>query len=202
MDKDAAARDLALIRDVMRRAERRVDPHAFHYVHWGLIVLVWYPVGNFLEQRGQAPLLIWLGLGALALGVFLSIFREKRLEGSLRLAGENVFLARQVMWITFSTIGAGILLSVLAPATGFVDGHDVPTLWGLVYATMAAMVGIVYRVEFLLAGAVIFLAAVAAMFLPAYNGYILGPAMGLGLAVPGLLAERRVRTLAGDGALV
>jgi hypothetical protein len=57
-------------------------------------------------------------------------------------------------------------------------------------------VGIVYRREFLWGGLAIFLAAVAAMAWPEWNGMILGPAMGLGIGIPGLLAERRVAALA------
>ena len=38
-------------------------------------------------------------------------------------------------------------------------------------------------------------AAVAAMGFPDINGYILGPAMGLGMIIPGMMAEKRVRRL-------
>lgn len=33
------------------------------------------------------------------------------------------------------------------------------------------------------------------MAFPYYNGYILGPFMGLGLIIPGTMGERRVRKL-------
>ena len=54
---------------------------------------------------------------------------------------------------------------------------------------------IIYRRAFLVAGVVIFAGVVAAIILPQYNGFILGPCMGLGMIVPGLQAERRVRQL-------
>ena len=44
-----ATDDLDFLRRLLARSERRVDPHAFHFVHWGLIVLVWYPLSNALE---------------------------------------------------------------------------------------------------------------------------------------------------------
>jgi hypothetical protein len=65
-----------------------------------------------------------------------------------------------------------------------------------VYANLAVMVGIVYRREFVLSGAAIFLASLVAMVWPDWSGVILGPVMGLGLMVPGWMAERRVRALA------
>ena len=70
----------------------------------------------------------------------------------------------------------------------------------LVYALMAFMVGVVYRSEFLWAGLGIWAAAIVAMFLPDYNGFIVGPAMGLGMIVPGVMAERRVRRMRAEEA--
>jgi hypothetical protein len=186
--------DLRLIRDLVARAEQRVDPHAFHFVHWGAIVLLWYPAANLLERAGRLDLAAAVGGGALLLGILLSVVREKRLGD--RLQGEDLRLGHQVMWITFASIGAGLVLSVVAPALHFLPGSHVPIVWGMVYANLAAMTGIVYRREFAVSGAAIFLASLIAMAWPGWSGVILGPAMGLGLIVPGLMAERRVRALA------
>ena len=60
----------------------------------------------------------------------------------------------------------------------------------------AFIVGIVYSAEYFWSAGAIFLAALAAMAFPEWNGYILGPVMGLGLFVPGLRAELRVRRMA------
>ena len=45
-----AIQDLDFIKQVVQRTDRRIDPHAFHYVHWGLIVLIWY-LANHLNGR-------------------------------------------------------------------------------------------------------------------------------------------------------
>jgi hypothetical protein len=37
-DSQGAARDLEFIRGIVQRTDRRIDPHAFHFVHWGVIV--------------------------------------------------------------------------------------------------------------------------------------------------------------------
>jgi hypothetical protein len=66
---------------------------------------------------------------------------------------------------------------------------------GLVYAALAFGIGVVYQREWLLSGLFIFAGAVAAILVEDYNGYITGPTMGLGLIVPGVMAERRVRRL-------
>jgi hypothetical protein len=193
---DAARDELAFLRGVVERAQQRVDPHAFHFVHWGAIVLVWYPLANVLERLGRHDLMLALGVVAVATGAVLSVVREKRLSGRSRIAGEDAFVGRQVMTVTFASIGGTLVLSVAAPALGFVDGQDVPTLWALAYANLAAMIGVVYRREFLWSGLAIFVAAIAGMAWPQWNGLIVGPAMGLGLLIPGWRAERRVRELA------
>ena len=187
--------DLAFIRNVIARTDRRVDPHAFHYVHWGAIVLVWYPLSNAFAQQDRRDWVLYIGLAALALGMALSTVREIRLKKNPRLAGENTFVSQQLMLITFACIGAGIVLSAVSPNFTFIEGPQIPTLWGLVYANMAVMIGIVYRRAFLYAGLLIFAGAIAAIVLPDYNGLILGPLMGLGLIIPGVQAERRVRRL-------
>jgi hypothetical protein len=193
---DAARTDLAYIKHIVTRAQQRVDPHAFHFVHWGAIVLVWFPLANVFEHMGHLDWMGALGACALLVGILLSVVREKRLSRRVRLPDEDPFVGDQVMWIAFVSIGAGMVLSIAAPALRFMDGHDVPTLWGLIYANLAAMTGIVYRREFLWSGLAIFLATIAAMVWPEWNGAILGPVMGLGLLVPGWRAEQRVRALA------
>lgn len=192
-ESQAAARDLDFIRDVVHRTGRRVDPHAFHYVHWGAIMLVTYPLANWLVvQDAYTP---WLGIGAIALGVVLSMVREMLLQKNPRLEGENTFLSRQMMLVTFASIGGGAVLSGVGPALGFVGPQHIATIWGLAYANMAVMLGIIYRRAFLWAGLGIFAASIAAIVMPQYNGFILGPAMGLGMIIPGLQAERRVKAL-------
>ena len=191
----AASADLEFVRRIVARTDQRIDPHGFHFVHWGLIVLVWYPLSNYFALRGWTTGVLMLGIGAFALGMVLSGVREALLAKRNRLPGENTFIGRQVAWVTLTSVGAGVVLSAVAPASGFLTGPDVPTLWGLVYANLAAMVGIVYRREFLVSGLAIFVAAVATMIFVRYNGFILGPFMGLGLVLPGLRAERRVRAL-------
>ena len=193
-----AAGDLEFIRDVVDRTDRRVDPHAFHYVHWGAIVLIWYPLANWFQMQGMHAWMIGLGIGALVLGILLSAVREILLARNPRLVGENTSLAQQMMLVTFACIGAGVVLSTLAPPFHFIEGKHIPTLWGRVYANMAVMIGIIYRREFLYAGLFIFAGAIAGLILPSHNGFILGPAMGLGLMVPGLAAVRRVKRMRTD----
>lgn len=195
-DAASATRDLAYIRDLLERTSQRIDPHAFHYVHWGVIVLFWYPLGTWFSRAGTMSALLPLGAGALALGAVLSVVREMRLARRGERQDPPTPIARQVAWITAGSIAAGSILSAMGPAFSFIDGPHVPTLWGLVYAAMAYGIGVVYDRAFLVASAVIFAGALAAIALPAWNGYILGPTMGLGMIVPGLRAERRLRTQA------
>jgi hypothetical protein len=194
-EQQAARKELEFIQDLVSRTRQRIDPHGFHYVHWGLIVLVWFPLGNLFRSQGNNPALIGLVVGSIVLGAVLSAVREMRLARAPRLPGEDTFLTRQVVWIVYSSLVAGMLLSGLAPTLGLIDGDNVPIIWGLVYANIAFMTGVVYEREFLMYGILIFAGCVLAMVFQSYNGYILGPFMGLGMIVPGLRAERRVRRL-------
>jgi hypothetical protein len=195
VDARQAGRELDLIREVIARTQRRIDPHAFHFVHWGAIVLVWYPLAAWLQAAGHLRAMIAVGIAAVALGFALSFGRELRLRGVPRVAGEDIDLARRVGWVVAANVGAGVLLSGLAPATGLIAGPNVPILWGLVYANLAFTTGVLYQRDFMLGGLAIFAGAVLAMFFQAHSGYILGPVMGLGMIIPGLRAEARVRRL-------
>ena len=201
MDAARAERELDLIRDVIARTRRQVDPHAFHYVHWGWIVLIWYPVANWLQLEGQLAAMGGLGVLAVLGGFALSAWREARLGKERRLAGEDVGLARRVGLVVLANIAGGVLLSALAPATGFIDGPNVPIVWGLVYANLAFTTGVIYERDFLVSGVAIFGGVVLALFFQHYNGYILGPVMGLGMILPGRRAEARVRRLLGAAAV-
>ncbi len=195
MDKQTAAADIDYITGIMRRTHARIDTHAFHNVHWGLIVLVWYPLSNWFWHQGYFKAMIGLGIGSVVLGMVLSGVREAMLARKPRLEGENTFISKQVIQIVYACIIAGAALSAVGPAFRFIEGENVPIVWGFVYANMAFMLGVVYTREYLWAGAVIFAGCILAIALPYYNGYILGPFMGLGLIIPGTMGERRVRKL-------
>ncbi len=194
-DPGSAERDLEYIRTVLERTQERIDPHAFHYVHWGWIVLAWYPAANYFALSGRESWLLPLHLGSVLLGTLLSVGRELRLVRVPRLPGENTFIGNQVGLIVLACLGSGLVLSGVAPATGVIDGPNVPIIWGLIYAHLAFMTGVVYRREFLLSGVCIFCGVLIAMVFARYSGFILGPFMGLGMLIPGLMAERRVRRM-------
>jgi dolichol kinase len=190
--KLAATADLEFIKEIMQRTHRRIDPHTFHFIIWGTLVLFVYPLLNWFGQQENLAAMRWIGIAALAVGVVLSTVTEIRLSRKPRLTGENTFVAKQVAMIVFANIGLASVLSAVGPATGLIPGPYVPVLWGFVYANMAYMVGVVYAREDMVAGAVICVGALLAALLPDYGGFILGPFMGLGMIVPALMAERRV----------
>jgi len=194
------ARDLRYIREVLARTEARVDPHAFHFVMWGALVLVCYPLLNWFELTGRLRAMAWLGASALVTGAILSAAFEIRLASRPRLPGENTFVARQVVKIVWLNVGLAALLSAVGPAFGLVPHQGVSLVWGFAYANMAYMVGVVYRTEYLVAGLAIAAASLVAWSMPSYRGFILGPFMGLGMIVPGVMAERRVARLRATGA--
>ena len=195
MDSEQARRDIAFVSDVLRRTNERVDPHLFHFVHWGGIVLFWYPVSNYLQSRERLKWVVVVGAVSVALGMLLSALRERRIQRHPRLPGANTFISTQLAFVTAGNIGVGFLLSWLAPALGLIDGRNVPILWGLIYANLTFTTGVVYEREFLWAAVAILVGVVLAIVFQDHAGYILGPFMGLGMIVPGLRAEERVRRM-------
>jgi hypothetical protein len=184
--------DLRFIREIMERTQARIDPHAFHFVLWGALVLVAYPLANWFDVAERGDLRNWVLGAMLGLGALGSFLLEMRLKTHTRLAGENTFVSRQVVLLVVYHIGVASLLSATGPATGFIPGPFVPLLWGFTYASMMYTIGVVYTREYMIAGFAILLGTVIALFKVRYAGMILGPFMGLGAIVPGLVAERRV----------
>lgn len=190
----AAAEELALVRAILDRTQRRLDPHAFHFIGWGAVVLIWYPLDNLFRMQGRPA--SWTAIliaAALATGIALGLYGEWRLARRGGTAGEDTVFSRQVNLVVWGTIGPAALLSALGPATQTIPGASVPVIWGFAYAVLAYSMGVIYSREFLWAGIAIFAGTVAALLLPAWSGFILGPSMGLGLLVPGIISERRVR---------
>ena len=194
MDTQSAVRDIDFIKQVVRRTHANVDAHAFHTVIWGAIVLVWYPLANWFQDQENFRAMIYLGVGSVVCGMIGSALLEIRLRKP-RLRHENTFIQKQIVMVIYGCIGAGCALSAISVPQGFIDGPNMPILWGLVYACMAFMVGVVYTREYLIAGLFIFVGSVLAIFFQQQAGYILGPFMGLGMIVPGLMGERRVKGL-------
>jgi hypothetical protein len=192
--------DVAFLRGLLARAQRRVDPHAFHVVHWGAIVLVWYPLESWFQSQGNGLAMVIVAGASLLLGVVLSVALEARLGGRSRVEGEDHALGNHFGRVIAANLTAAAILNAVGPISGFIAGPSVPVIWGLAYASMAFHAGLVYSKEFVFGGVAIFLGTCVAMFFPAQNGYVLGPVMGLGMIVPGLIAERRVRRLRAEDA--
>ena len=194
-EKAAPAEDLQFIRRVLERTQARIDPHAFHFVLWGALVLVCFPLQNWFGLLGRGDLGNWCGLGMLAAGVLGGFLLEARLKSRSRLEGENTFVSRQVVLLVAYHIGVAALLSVVGPISDYIPGPFVPILWGFTYASLMYTIGVVYTREYLIAGFAILFGTVIALFHVRYAGMILGPFMGLGAIVPGVIAERRVARL-------
>ena len=191
-EKTDPAGDLQFIRRILESTQARIDPHAFHFIVWGALVLVAYPLANWFDLAGRGDLRNWVGVGMLGAGILLSFLLEMRLKGRSRLEGENTHVSRQVVLLDSYHIGLASFLSAVGPWTGYIPGPFAPVLWGFTYASMMFTIGVVYTREYTVAGLAILLGAAIALFQVRYAGIILGPFMGVGLIVPGIVAERRV----------
>lgn len=194
MNTEIASNELRYIREILERTHRRVDPHAWHFVLWGTIVLLWYPTHNLMQLNLLPDWRFWLFVVALTVGSIGSGLFGWRMSRR-RLTAANTFISRQIGIIVSSCGGAAILLNIVGPLTGILPVGLVPLIWGFAYAHIAFGVGVVYSREFLVSAAVIFAGCIGAMFRPELSGLILGPCMGLGMIVPGVISEHRVRKM-------
>ena len=129
MDSQAVFADIEYIRKVVKETHARVDSHSFHSVNWGLIVLIWYPLHNYLQDQGRFKWMMGIGIAAVVIGMALGWVLEWRLSRKPRLAGENTFIQKQIVIIVYACISAGCVASVvpdirllhLCPA--FLCGH-------------------------------------------------------------------------------
>lgn len=195
MEQNNAAAELEFIAGVMRKTQSAVDPHAFHFILWGGLVMLCYPALNFFQLKEELAPMAWIGGSALLIGMLGSVLTEVRLAKKPRVAGEDTFVAKQIVLIVWANVGPGILISAVGPASGFIHPAYIPVVWGLLYANMAYMVGVVYTREYLFAGIAIGAGALLALWKVEYAGFILGPFMGLGMIIPGVIAEKRVARL-------
>jgi hypothetical protein len=192
MDGADAVDDLKVIRRVLEGTHRRIDPHLFHFIVWGGVVLVWYPLVNVLELAGRGDRVGIVCGAAIGVGVLLSAVLGFLAGRHPRLPAGNALMSRQIGGIVAAFIVPGVLLSGTLPAIQRGGEVFIPHVWGFLYALMLLVLGIVYSREFLGFGLFIFVASVAALAAMRYSGFILGGAMGLGMIIPGIMAERRV----------
>ncbi len=195
MDREQASHDLELIARVLDQTHRRVDPQMFHSIIWGAIVLVWYPLMSFFERLGNGRGQLVTAISALGLGIGLSSFLGWRAGQRPRLTGANTRLAGQLGAVTAIFISIGVLLSIAVPTLARGGERYIPHVWGLLYALMLMTMGVLYSREIFWCGVPSLVATIVALRFPAEAGFILGPAMGLGCIVAGVIAERRVARL-------
>jgi hypothetical protein len=198
VESQQALDDLHLIRRVLEMTQRRVDPQMFHAIIWGALVMVWFPLMNWFELRGDGRAQLYTSLLALALGMTVSATLGYRAARGPRLKSANTHLAAQVAAVVATFVIAGLILSLAIPC--LVPGGErfIPHVWGFLYALKLLVLGIFYSREFFWCGLFVFAGGVCALAWVPYAGFILGAAMGLGCIVPGVIAERRVARLRGE----
>lgn len=198
MDREQLADDLHLIRRVLDQTHRRVDPQMFHMILWGAIVLVWYPLMTWFDLHDRGTAMLVTSIAALATGCTLSTVLGARAARKPRLAAGNAHLAVQVGRLVAIFIGTGMVLSFAMPTLVKGGERYIVHAWGLIYALMLMTIGVVYSREVFWCGLPAFVAAIAALRFPSHAGYVVGPAMGIGCIVAGVIAERRVARLRGE----
>ena len=47
MDTIDPKTEIDFIKNIVAKTSQRIDAQAYHVVHWGLIVMIWYPLQNY-----------------------------------------------------------------------------------------------------------------------------------------------------------
>ena len=194
MNSQQAAQDLALVGRVLAATQRRIDPQMFHFIIWGSIVLVWYPLDSWLGSRGLSSWQHRVAISSLVLGVLLSGIGGYLANRKPRVPAVDASFAVRIALICSVFVGTGAVCTAAAGMIGL-NAAWMPHLWGLIYAMMLMVLGVLYAAEcfwlglFALAGTL-----TAAADLPR-AGYIIGLTMGPAAIISGLAAEFRVRGL-------
>jgi hypothetical protein len=193
MNDRQAAEDLELVRQILDATRRRLDPQMFHFVIWGGIVVVWYPLDNWLTAEKAG----WQGTVAvmsLALGTILSVIGGVVANRRPRLPAADPDFAARILKFCSAFIGTGILCSLMLVTV--IDAPQwLPHLWGFVYALSLMVLGAFYSRECFWFGLLALGGTIAAAWQREFAGYILGITMGPAALVSGLIAESRVRRM-------
>lgn len=195
MNPQQAAEDLRLVRSILEATHRRIDPQMFHFIIWGALVLFWYPAENWFALRGNPDGAVPVRIAAIATGAALSGLLGFIANRKPRVAGENTQLSRQLGAVVALFIGSGVAGTILIGVRHAGGEAYIPMLWGFVYALCLVTLGIFLSRDLVPCGLLALAGTGAAVALPQYGGFILGPTMGLGALVAGILAERRVARL-------
>src|SRR6266850_6425038 len=163
MNREDALDDLRIIRRILEKTHRRIDPHLFHFIIWGGVVLVWFPLLNFLELTGRGHLegivcAVAPGVGTLLSATFGFIAARRP-----RLPTANSYLAHQIGGIVAVFIASGITFRFVLPAVHPGGQRFALQVWGFAYALMVLVLGVVYSREFLGFGIFMFLASLVSL---------------------------------------
>jgi hypothetical protein len=192
MNDQQAIDDLDLVRRILDNTQRRVDPQMFHFIIWGAIVTVWYPLDNWLAAHRHDEQAIVAAV-ALLLGATLSILGSVLANRRPRLAASDRDFAARIGMACSVFVGTGMVCSICLGVLG--GSRWIPHLWGLLYALLLMTLGVFYSAECFWFGMLALGGTIAAAWRLDSAGYLVGLTLGPAALFPGLLAENRVRRL-------
>jgi hypothetical protein len=193
MNEQQAIDDLALVQRILDATQRRVDPQMFHFVIWGAVVIIWYPLDNWLSNH-HSDVQALVAASALLLGATLSVMAGFMANRRPRLVASDPDFASRIGMSCSVFVGTGVVCSICIGVLG-ADSRLIPQLWGLLYALMLMTLGVFYSADCFWFGTLALLGAMAAVGRPDLGGYLVGLTMGPAALLAGLIAERRVRRL-------
>jgi hypothetical protein len=186
--------DIAYIKSMIHRTQRVIDPGAYFFILWGIIIII----GNGILPLISPKLIeiYWLTAAPIAaivsfiIGAF--IFPKTSRCATL--------LSKQIgqLWGTFGW--SAILIMFL----GFFFPQKIDcTLLGLIIYILMALTlfatGIIYKAEYYVAGVLVFIAAILSSFYPSMAAVSLtGFLSGGSLIVLGILALLRLKQIEKD----
>jgi len=182
--------DLRFIRSMIERTRPRIDAAAPIMITWGVIILVSFPLTEWLIHTGRREAMYILWLATTLIGGSLSAYFGQRAKKRCASLGVTPYLAKQISWIWAVLIPNAFVwtwLIILGPAPGYL----VPFVLAAVYGIGLAMMGILYSKEWIVASLAVFAAIPVAAFHLDHCSTLLSAVVGLSFIVPALISLRR-----------
>ena len=176
---------LRLIRGMMDVARNKISETGFHFLLWGMLVIVACLVNYMLLLRGIGENAHWIWLVMTAIGIPSAMIYEYRKDKKQRSRSkfDRIYGA---VWLGF---GITLFLAIYISVSWEVN----PIPYILVLAALATFIsGIIYRFRPLVLGACVFwLAAAVCVQLPGKEQLLVNAgAIALGYLIPGFLLWR------------
>jgi len=192
-EKNQALEDIKLIKDMMDRTRKAIDPSAPIFILWGILVVLGNTATHFLAKNVEYhsyigimwAVIVFFGMTCSAY-IGYKIGRRSHTVGMDYRAGNRIGLIWSIL------VPVGFAWSFLGPYYDIFKPEFTSVLWAILYSIGIYIMGIFYSKEFIIGGIVIFIGSILSVIFYDYHNLIIAAFMGGGTLYPSIIAQKRV----------